>query len=252
MGGRSLDAYREKRDPARTPEPFATPEPVPSAANGQRFVIQQHAARRLHWDLRLEIDGVLVSWAVPRGPALDPKEKRLAVQTEDHPLEYADFEGVIPAGNYGAGAMIVWDAGTYRSVDANTPADGVRAGKLDLELRGHKLRGRWALVRTKGSQGKEWLLFSKAAPFSGPEPVVAQPASILSGLTVDELRDGARRDADLAAAAAAAGAPYRALPSDALAPMLAQTGKAPFSRAGWIFELKYDGIRVLILSSTAS
>ena len=101
MGRRSLDTYRQKRDPAQTPEPFA----APAASGAHRFVVQQHAARRLHWDLRLEIDGVLVSWAVPRGPAVDPKEKRLAVQTEDHPIEYADFEGLIPAGNYGAGAM---------------------------------------------------------------------------------------------------------------------------------------------------
>jgi bifunctional non-homologous end joining protein LigD len=247
MAARSLDTYRQKRDPGRTPEPFSVPQPSPSQAAVDRFVIQQHAARRMHWDLRLEIDGVLVSWAVPRGPSLDPKEKRLAVQTEDHPLEYADFEGVIPAGNYGAGGMIVWDAGTYRSVDGNTPAEGVRVGKLDLELRGHKLRGRWALVRTKGSEGKEWLLFTKGPPFSGPEPVIAQPGSIFSGLTVAELRDRVRRDADLAAAATAAGAPRCALPPDALAPMLAETSKDAFSRSGWIFELKYDGIRLLIV-----
>src|SRR5215472_13581191 len=123
MGRRSLDTYRQKRDPARTPEPFAAPHPAVGAAGAHRFVVQQHAARRLHWDLRLEIDGVLVSWAVPRGPSVDPQEKRLAVQTEDHPLEYADFEGIIPAGNYGAGAMIVWDTGSYESVDGNTGAE---------------------------------------------------------------------------------------------------------------------------------
>src|SRR4029077_9206912 len=108
--------YREKRDPTRTPEPFGGEGGHVAPASGGLFVVQQHAARRMHWDLRLEIGGVLVSWAVPRGPALDPKEKRLAVQTEDHPLEYADFEGIIPPGNYGAGAMIVWDRGTYRTV----------------------------------------------------------------------------------------------------------------------------------------
>ena len=248
MAKRSLDTYRQKRDPARTPEPFAAPRPSPSAAGAQRFVVQQHAARRLHWDLRLEIDGVLVSWAVPRGPAVDPKEKRLAVQTEDHPLEYADFEGLIPAGNYGAGAMIVWDAGSYRSVDGHPPGDGLRAGKLDLELRGHKLRGRWALVRTKGSEGKDWLLFKKADGYrSSAEPVDAQPGSVLSGLTVTELRDGVRRDAVLESMAQQAEAPRRALPARALSPMLAETADEPFSRPGWIFELKYDGIRVLIV-----
>ena len=190
MSPRSLDSYRQKRDPAKTPEPFSTPAASVNGLTG-RFVVQQHAARRMHWDLRLEIDGVLVSWAVPRGPSIDLQEKRLAVQTEDHPLEYAGFEGIIPAGNYGAGAMIVWDAGTYRSIDGNTGAEGLRVGKLDLELHGYKLRGRWALVRTKGSEGKEWLLFKKpAAPLGAAEPVIAQPGSVLSGLTVTSCATG--------------------------------------------------------------
>src|SRR5271169_4545610 len=118
MPGRSLDTYRAKRDPARTPEPFgpydATSTGVSASARG--FVVQQHAARRMHWDFRLEIGNVLVSWAVPKGPSVDPKERRLAVQTEDHPLEYADFEGLIPRGNYGAGAVIIWDRGTYETI----------------------------------------------------------------------------------------------------------------------------------------
>lgn len=244
---RSLDPYRRKRDPGRTPEPFAAAgRPPPAAA--QRFVVHQHAARRLHWDLRLEVDGVLVSWAVPRGPSVDPRERRLAVQTEDHPLEYAGYEGRIPAGNYGAGAMILWDAGRYLLVDGAEPAAALAAGKLDLELRGHKLRGRWALVRTKGGDGRQWLFFKKAdAAAGGAEPVEAMPQSVLSGLTVTELRDDARRDDELAARAAAAGAPRAALPPRALAPMLAESVDAPFSRAGWIFELKYDGIRLLVL-----
>ncbi|MEO8605015.1 MAG: DNA ligase D [bacterium] len=244
---RSLDPYRRKRQPGRTPEPFSAAPSRRTTAGGQRFVVQQHAARRLHWDLRLEIGGVLVSWAVPRGPSVDPKERRLAVQTEDHPLDYAGFEGLIPSGNYGAGAMIVWDAGHYRSVDGVEPADGLVAGKLDLELIGHKLRGRWALVRTKGTDGKQWLFFKKAdAASGGAEPVDAQPQSVLSGLTVVELRDGVRRDAELAKLAVAAGAPRAALPANALTPMLADTTLKPFTRAGWLFELKYDGIRLLI------
>jgi len=247
MSPRSLDSYRQKRDPAKTPEPFSIPAATASGLSG-RFVVQQHAARRMHWDLRLEIDGVLVSWAVPRGPSIDVKEKRLAVQTEDHPLEYAGFEGIIPAGNYGAGAMIVWDAGTYQSIDGNTGAEGLRVGKLDLELHGYKLRGRWALVRTKGSEGKDWLLFKKPGGALGAaEPVIAQPGSVLSGLTVSELSEGVRRDAQLAAAATAAGVAQCALPDSALSPMLAETAEAPFSRAGWVFELKYDGIRILIV-----
>ena len=242
---RSLAPYRRKRDPARTPEPFAAAGPPAAAA--QRFVVHQHAARRLHWDLRLEIAGVLVSWAVPRGPSVDTRERRLAVQTEDHPPEYAGYEGRIPAGNYGAGAMILWDAGRYLLVDGAEPAAALAAGKLDLELRGHKLRGRWALVRTKGGDGRQWLFFKKAdAAAGGVEPVEAMPQSVWSGLTVTELRDAVRRDAELAAAAAAAGAPRAALPARALAPMLAESVAAPFSRSGWVFELKYDGIRLLL------
>lgn len=245
---RSLDPYRRKRDPARTSEPFAAAGGRAPAAAAQRFAVQQHAARRLHWDLRLEIDGVLVSWAIPRGPSVDPRERRLAVQTEDHPLEYGTFEGLIPAGNYGAGAMILWDAGRYILVDGAEPGAALAAGKLDLELRGHKLRGRWALVRTKSEDGRQWLFFKKAdAAAGGSEPVEAMPQSVVSGLTVLELRDGLRRDADLAARAAAAGAPRAELPARALKPMLADVAEAAFTRPGWIFELKYDGIRVLIL-----
>ncbi|MFN8642378.1 MAG: DNA polymerase ligase N-terminal domain-containing protein [Candidatus Binatia bacterium] len=139
---RSLDPYRRKRNPGRTPEPFAAAGRPPAAA-APRFVVHQHAAAVCTGTARIEIDGVLVSWAVPRRPSVDPRERRLAVQTEDHPLEYAGYEGRIPAGNYGAGAMILWDAGRYRLVDGAEPAAGLAAGKLDLELRGRKLRGRW-------------------------------------------------------------------------------------------------------------
>ena len=243
----SLDAYRRKRDPARTPEPFGGSRRVVSAPpNGAcRFVVQQHSARRMHWDFRLEIDGVLKSWAVPRGPSVDPKEKRLAVQTEDHPIEYADFEGIIPAGNYGAGAVIVWDRGIYALLDDVSAADALGRGKLDLDLRGFKLHGRWALVRIKGGKGNEWLLMKKPEGRTTAEPVVSQPASVFSGLTVDELREHVSRSAELAALAEAAGAPRRAVTLPIL-PMSATTADAPFSRPGWLFELKYDGVRVLL------
>jgi DNA ligase D-like protein (predicted 3'-phosphoesterase) len=141
--GRGLTAYRAKRAASRTPEPFEA-----RAARPRLFVVQQHQARRLHYDLRLEWNGVLLSWAVPKGPSLDPGEKRLAVHVEDHPLDYADFEGVIPEGNYGAGAVIVWDLGRWTPLA--DPARGLAAGKLDFVLHGHKLRGRFALVRTGG------------------------------------------------------------------------------------------------------
>jgi len=249
-----LETYRRKRDPDRTPEPFdQAPVGRPGDSPAFRFVVQQHAARRLHWDVRLEIDGVLTSWAVPKGPSLDPQQKRLAVMTEDHPLAYSEFEGVIPAGNYGAGAMIVWDRGVYRMLDGVAPAEAVARGKLDLDFQGHKLRGRWALVRTKGS-AKEWLLFKK--PEAGPPPAqpelgTALPASILSGLTVEELRAGVDRGAELAAAADALGAPARALAAADLAPMLAETGKDAFDGDDWIFELKHDGVRLVCVRGGA-
>ncbi|MGI9592917.1 MAG: DNA ligase D, partial [Myxococcota bacterium] len=206
--------------------------------------VQQHAARRLHWDLRLEIGPVLASWAVPRGPSLNPQERRLAVRTEDHPLEYADFEGVIPEGNYGAGAMIVWDAGSYRTVDGSAPDAGLDSGKLDLVLEGHKLRGRFALVRTKGEGGREWLLLKKGAkPAVLAEPVVEMPASVLSGLDVEELARGASRDADVRRRLR--GVPEDEVDAAALRPMLADRADAPFSDPRWLFELKYDGVRVL-------
>jgi len=209
--------------------------------------VQQHAARNLHWDLRLEVDGVLVSFAVPRGPSLDPAQKRLAVQTEDHPLEYADFEGVIPAGNYGAGAMIVWDCGTYRSVDGVGPADALARGKLDLALDGHKLHGRFALVRTGGKSrpSREWLLFTKERGFEAPDVVERAPESVFSGLAVHELAAGASRDSEACRLAEVAGAKRAALDAARLRPMLATPAEKAFSREGWLFELKYDGVRAL-------
>ena len=130
----NLETYRAKRKASQTPEPFGG-----ARTGGQRFVVQQHAARRRHYDFRLELDGVLKSWAVPKGPSPNPADKRLAVHVEDHPLEYANFEGLIPSGNYGAGAVIVWDRGRW--VPLNDPAEGLKVGKLLFELRGYKLRG---------------------------------------------------------------------------------------------------------------
>ena len=183
-----LDDYRKKRDPARTPEPFAPPR----ADEGRLFVVQKHAARRLHYDVRLEMDGVLKSWAVPKGPSLRAEEKRLAVHVEDHPVEYADFEGTIPEGNYGAGAVIVWDRGWYRLVKTGAPRDQLRSGRLEVELFGVKLRGRWTLARM-GGKDKEWLLLKKADAFAGDvEATERFPESVLSGLTVEEVRQGGR------------------------------------------------------------
>jgi bifunctional non-homologous end joining protein LigD len=241
---RSLQTYRAKRDPARTPEPFATRQ---AGAAADAFVVQQHGARSLHWDLRLAIDGVLVSWAVPKGPSVDPREKRLAVQTEDHPLEYADFEGVIPAGNYGAGAMILWDCGAYRTYDRTPPGQALADGKLDLEIFGHKLRGRWALVRMKSASNRDWLFFKKADAFAdGTDVILRYPASVVSGLTLAERLDPTAHSAEILDAVRAAGAAPAVLHVSDLKPMLAETGADGFVDDDWIFELKYDGVRAML------
>lgn len=246
-GGNGLETYRAKRDAGRTPEPFggrAGQRRIGDAAGAPAvFVVHKHAARRAHYDLRLEIDGVLVSWAVPKGPSLDPGEKRLAVHVEDHPLEYASFEGVIPGGNYGAGATIVWDLGTW--VPDADPARGVREGKLDFELRGYKLRGHFALVKT-GKRGRQpsWLLFKKEDPHASAVEVLDE-GSVLSGLTVEELGAGPRRSEEARARLAALGARQGRVDLARVAPMLCQTASGPFSDPGWVFELKYDGYRLL-------
>src|ERR1044071_9565349 len=150
--------YRTKRAPDRTPEPFSGV----AAPGGRPFVVHKHAARNMHFDLRLEWNGVLLSWAVPRGPSYDPADKRLAVHVEDHPLEYGEFEGVIPAGNYGAGGVIQWDRGEWTPLE--DISEGFEKGKLLFELRGHKLRGKWTLVKIKRAS-KEWLLIKERDDF---------------------------------------------------------------------------------------
>jgi bifunctional non-homologous end joining protein LigD len=236
-----LHEYRRKRDPERTPEPFGGR----SGPGGRLFVIQKHAARRLHYDLRLEIDGTLKSWAVPKGPSLRAEEKRLAVHVEDHPLEYADFEGVIPPGNYGAGEVIVWDRGWYRPLKDGDLAAQVERGRLDVELFGVKLRGAWTLARMSGT-GRDWLLLKKTDAFAADdEPTERWPESILSGLTVEELRDGPRRLAELGARLGRVSAPVRDVAPTGEAVMLAGSRERAFSNTDWLYEIKYDGVRVL-------
>jgi len=182
-----LRAYRAKRDFSLTSEPRGT---EPPASDGWRFVVQRHRARRLHYDFRLEAAGVLLSWAVPKGPTLDADVKRLAAHVEDHPLDYFDFEGVIPAGEYGGGDVIVWDWGTWALAEGDDPLVEVAAGDLHLALLGEKLRGRFALVRRGGRRGEEWLLIKKhdddAVRGWDPED---HPRSVKSGRTNDEVRD---------------------------------------------------------------
>jgi bifunctional non-homologous end joining protein LigD len=237
----SLDLYRKKRDPERTPEPFGVGE----TGHGWRFVIQQHGARNLHYDLRLEMAGVLKSWAVPKGPSVQAEEKRLAVQVEDHPIDYADFEGVIPQGNYGAGPVIVWDRGRYRAVRSGDPLEQLQKGRLDVEFLGYKMRGVWTLVRMSKSE-KNWLLLKKADTFAGSRELTERyPQSVLSGLQLDEIADVSGKLLKLRANLRKDKAPERSFSARQQPVMLATLQERPFSGNEWIFEVKYDGVRVL-------
>jgi bifunctional non-homologous end joining protein LigD len=248
-----LETYRRKRDPDRTTEPFgrvpaarSAPEvPAASSAAPARFVVQQHWARNLHCDFRLELEGVLKSWAVPKGPSVRAEEKRLAVHVEDHPLEYANFEGVIPAGNYGAGSVIVWDRGAYRSFKPEDIREQYARGKLELELFGHKLGGRWTLVRMSRSE-KDWLLLKKVDDAASDSDALTRwPRSVISGLTVQEMRDVPGWLTEQRAHVAALGAPRGDLRAHQVKHMLATLAEQPFSRPGWVFEIKFDGVRVI-------
>jgi len=178
-----LAAYRRKRHFDRTPEPAGGE----SAAGGARFVVQRHRASRLHYDLRFEIDGVLVSWAVPKGPTLDPRARRLAVHVEDHPIEYLHFEGVIPSAEYGGGDVIVWDTGTWKPVHTDDPATAVANGELHAEVHGQKLHGRLVLVRR--DEEKNWMLLHKRDRYAVDGwDAEDHPASVLSGRTNEEVR----------------------------------------------------------------
>ena len=187
-----LERYRRKRDPDTTPEPGVretAPRKRPRRKGEPRFVIQKHDATTLHYDFRLEVDGTLRSWAVPKGPSTDPRERRLAVEVEDHPLEYGDFEGVIGAG-YGSGAVIVWDAGTYRNLDEErSMAEALDAGHARVWLEGEKLRGGWTLHRTNAGAKPQWLLIKRRDEGADARrnPVSTQPESVKSGRTIDEI-----------------------------------------------------------------
>ena len=181
----SLKDYEKKRRFARTPEPG--PERK-STRSGRLFVIQKHRASQLHYDFRLEDEGVLKSWAVPKGPSLDPTVKRLAMQVEDHPVDYAKFEGVIPEGEYGGGTVMVWDHGTYEPKDTDNVAAALRKGELKFSLNGKKLKGSWALVRTRDRQ---WLLIKHRDYYAAPRIDVTElaPASILTRRTLSEIAE---------------------------------------------------------------
>jgi len=253
-----LDEYQRKRDFAATAEPAggACAAPTRPGPADLSFVIHKHAARRLHYDVRLELGGVLMSWAVPKGPSLDPADKRLAVHVEDHPLEYAAFEGNIPAGEYGAGAVIVWDRGIWEPlVD---PHEGLAAGNLKFVLHGEKLRGAWVLVRTKprpGERGENWLLIKErdehARPRAEYDVLEARPESVASGRTVEQVAStGTEAGGTPTAAATPPGvtAPQGPASVPADTPFqLATLSAAPPAGEGWLHEIKYDGYRVRLV-----
>jgi bifunctional non-homologous end joining protein LigD len=251
MSRRSLERYAAKRTFTRTPEPPAAAAPARSGP--LLFVVQKHAARRLHYDFRLEVAGVLKSWAVPKGPSLDPHDKRMAVEVEDHPFDYASFEGVIPAKQYGAGNVIVWDCGVYspdedqkysfteRAEAEQRMRAGLAAGKLSFLLRGEKLKGSFALVRT--ATGKQWLLIKHRDRFAQTNDVLARHASVLSGVSLDELTP-LKAPPRLPATLLAPTGPAEAFPKQ-LKPMLAAAGEMARSNPQWRYEPKLDGYRVI-------
>src|ERR1700744_726013 len=222
----SLEEYRRKRVFSNTPEP----EPSLDVHKENRFFIQRHSARRLHYDLRLEMDGVLKSWALPNGPTLDPAIKRLAVHVEDHPLDYGNFEGTIPSGNYGAGNVTLWDRGTYEWLGPKTPAQMWESGDLKLLFHGQKIVGEFALVRTNRNKGKDWLLIKKKdfAVREGWDPE-ADTRSVLQGPAELSSIEGA----------------VKAEIPESLTPMLAVLGTAIPSGTDWLYEVKWDGYRAL-------
>jgi bifunctional non-homologous end joining protein LigD len=190
----ALTEYKKKRKFDKTPEPGPKEK---RTRTGRMFVIQKHRATQLHYDFRLEVDGVLKSWAVPKGPSLDPSVRRLAMQVEDHPVDYAKFEGVIPAGEYGGGTVMVWDYGTYKPENSDDVSEALRKGELKFSLNGKKLKGSWVLVRTRDRQ---WLLIKHRDYYTTEEEVTeVAPASILTRRTLAEIAEDEGGDVKKAA-----------------------------------------------------
>ena len=243
----ALETYRKKRDFAATPEPKGGK----ASKSGNSFVIQKHAARRLHYDFRLEMDGVLKSWAVTRGPSLDPEEKRLAVHVEDHPLDYGTFEGTIPKGQYGGGTVLLWDRGTW--TPEGDPARAYAKGHLEFTLDGEKLHGRWHLVRMQAKPGEKrenWLLIKGDDEFARPEGagdiLEESPDSVASGRSLDEIAVGKAPGKPAAKARKPATRGKKAAMPDFIPPMLATLVNAAPSGARWLHEIKFDGYRVQV------
>jgi bifunctional non-homologous end joining protein LigD len=242
-----LQEYRRKRQFQRTPEPPPSPKAPP---DGNTFVVQKHDATRLHYDFRLEVGGVLVSWAVPKGPSLNPGDKRLAVQTEDHPLDYGGFEGTIPEGNYGAGTVMVWDRGRFNVEGEPDAARQIARGEIKFNLQGEKLRGSFVLVKLKRSEkGNEWLLIKHKDEAADPRwDIDEHDGSVLTGRTLDEIAEQLppKKEADPMRPAELPGAKKGAMPTR-ITPMLATLLDKPFSHLDWLFEIKWDGVRCMAI-----
>jgi bifunctional non-homologous end joining protein LigD len=249
-----LAEYVRKRDFSATPEPKGAKR---NASTALRFVVQKHHASRLHYDFRLEAGGVLASWAIPKGPTLDTRERRLAMHVEDHPYDYRTFEGIIPSGNYGAGEVIVWDEGTYTLFEGTDPAAEIAAGKIKFIMHGTKLRGMFTLVKIKGKadqDGEPWLLIKDKDEFVDPNyDINAYPESAITGKTLDDIKGSktaktwqSNRTAEPAKKKTPAKRAVKAepMPTD-VSPMLATLADAPFDDDGWLFEVKWDGYRAI-------
>jgi bifunctional non-homologous end joining protein LigD len=254
-----LKEYSSKRRFGKTPEPEPT---VLHEGRRLTFVVHKHAARTLHYDLRLELEGVLKSWAVPKGPSLDPSVKRLAMMVEDHPLDYRDFEGIIPEGNYGAGSVIIWDRGFYLHPSAKNEEEnekllreGLRKGDLKFVLEGEKLHGEFALVKT-GKNGKSWLLLKKKDRNAATGDILQENRSVVSHKTLEEMfeagvgksfREKKLKQIRLHEAKESEelkDAPEKPMPHN-IKPMLATQIREPFDHPDWLFEVKWDGYRAM-------
>src|SRR5437867_3556590 len=232
-----LEEYKRKRKFDKTPEPAGTIK----KQEGNSFVIQKHHATRLHYDFRLEMEGVLRSWAIPKGPSFNPADKRLAMETEDHPIDYGDFEGIIPAGNYGAGKVIIWDNGTYEMVDPRTPEEGWKKGKLHFVLNGKKLKGEWVLVR--GSrEPRQWIFFKVRDQYASSTIDITEqrPESVVSGKLVDQIGEDSpskqwvtRIERELEKYGM--NQPRRTPIPNNHQPMLATLAEKPFRNDDWLF-----------------
>ncbi len=243
----SLAKYHQKRRFNRTPEPKG--RTIKTRGPALRYLIQKHDASRLHYDFRLELDGVLKSWAVPKGPSLDPNRKSLAVQVEDHPIDYGDFEGVIPKGEYGGGTVLLWDKGTWEPL--HDAAEGLKNGKLHFILNGEKLHGEWSLVQMhgkSGGDGKNWLLMKLKDKYadSRADILADAPKSVKTSRSLDQIA-GARDDVwsgDAKKTSHIAGVTKSSWPKD-FSPQLAVLSESPPTGDEWLHEIKFDGYRIL-------